>query len=184
MAERCAHGDCNFESRAEYCVEEAADSDGVMGLVLSKLDELIYQPGVVTSDEYRSRFANEEQNVTRSFSYLHMDLKSWIWPVTESKVVIDHTIDKVLRRERYAIALSWLIKRADITGQAFTTTYALDVYPQGPVQAYVEELGVHNGQLEGRRVTSYDLGNLYTELDRVSDLHTTELTDNARVQKL
>lgn len=88
MPESCSHPGYDFESRLEYCEAEAAEREGAAGVVVEMLDSLLYESGVVTSEEYKLQSNRESQIFTRTFSYLQGDPKSWVWPLTETEVAI------------------------------------------------------------------------------------------------
>lgn len=185
--EMCSHGDCGFEGRQEYCTTEAAEQDGAAGVVVDMLDALLYESGVVTSDESRLVTESEQQVFTRKFSYLQGDVKSWVWPLTETSVAICHTKDKQLDREMYQVAVTWHVEQIGIDPIYHVTTYGIDVYPEGPVQAFIEQPSMDvlneaaDDTRETRRMTEYDYEQLYNGLATVYDLHAAERSDNARV---
>ena len=79
------------------------------------------------------------------------------------------------------MALSWRVQQSGATEDRFLTTYGIDIYPEGPVQAFIEQPAVVDDAREVRRITTYDYEKLFDELQIVYDLHAAERNDNARV---
>lgn len=176
MIERCAHNTCDFEQRLEYCPKLAGDPDDIAGLVVLKLDELLYTSNPITSDRNQGGFDSEGLYVERHFSYLHGDFKSWVWPLTETKLALQATSHQRPKQDRYHAAISWIVHQAGVSSTAVRSLYTLDVYPEGNVQTYVDQLSLKNGY-QGQAATPYDLQLLYTELEWVAEVHIHELAD-------
>jgi hypothetical protein len=179
---RCDHAECGFENRQEYCIITASEPDGGAIVVADMLDELLEESGLVQSDNAAYISEPEGSIFTRSFSHLDGDFQSWIWPPTERRLAICHEFDRKLNRDSYHVAVGWIIHRAGITHNAFNTTYTIDIYPQGRVQAVVEQPSLEQeGEFESRAMTDYDYETLFDELAIVHGLHKAEDRENRLV---
>jgi hypothetical protein len=166
VAETCGHSTCLFENRLEYCEIEAGDPNGAVSVVTDMLDALIYDSGAVTSDIHKVTADTDGLASARTFSYLHGDMGSWIWPLTETRLTLRHNTQNV--------------KQQGTNDNYFMTTYGIDVYKDGAVQASIVEPDLIEGGFTTRPMTSYDHEQLFNELSAVYDLHIAERNDNSQ----
>lgn len=176
VEDRCAHGGCSYDSRLEYCEIEAAASGGDTSIVTDTLDQLLYDSGVVHSDEYNLADSREEQVLNRSFSYIGSDFTAGILSLLETKVAICHTQNKQQRSEMYQVAVSWRSESQESNDNYFVRTYGMSTHEGGAVQAYIEEpiIGEESGGRETRRMTPYDCVQLFEELAILDNMHIIE----------
>lgn len=153
-------------------------------MVIEMLEVLMYDNEQISSDGYRLTTDRNQQILTRSFSYLHGDQASWVWPLTETSITIRHVKDKRLARDSYEVDVEWDVKQIGIEEVPIgyrRACYGIDVYEQGDIQACIEEPDFINEHPEVRAMTNYDYEMLFEELAIVYDLHMAERNDNTRV---
>jgi len=180
-------GGQDYGGRDEYSVNQAASKNAfATELTIHKLEDLLYASSMVTNDEYRCTVNAHEHVIQRQFSCLSGATKVWelTWPLIETMVDITYVFNKSLKRERYMVAASWMVRRPEIVGDPVTRAYYIDVYPEGPVQAFIEAYSHETDSLEDRRMTPYDFNALYTDLDMITDMHRAEISDNLKSASL
>lgn len=182
MSEFCEHSKCDFNNRLEYCPVEAGREGGAAVVVIDAMDAILYEGEHVSGNHYQLTSDNSEQLLHRSFSYLHGDTEGWVWPLTETQMNIGHRTDRQTGAESYAVEVSWQVHQQGATDDRFVVRYYIDSYPEGDVQAMIEEPNVVTGERESRLMTEYDYETLFNELHMVDRMHTAERSDNARVQ--
>lgn len=180
MSEFCEHSKCEFGNRPEYCTVEAARPDEAAGLVILSLDAILYEGEHVAGEGYSLTSDNSEQLLQRSFSYLHGDLKSFVWPLVETQADISHRIDKKTGMESYAVEVGWKVHQNGAADDRFVVRYYIDFHPRGNVQAEIEEPDIVMGERTVRPMGGYDYEKLYTELDMLMSTQNAERRDNAR----
>jgi hypothetical protein len=164
LAERCEHGDCDFDSRLEYCEVEAAKPDGPLVETTDLIDILLCEPDYIADSDFFASFGPNEGLIRRHFPMLTAAGET----TTETTISISHTQERQPSRDRYAIAVNWIAENAGSIIHKDITAYSIDVYPSGPIQAMVSERDD-----EARRLTPYDVGQLNGLLEDVVSLHLT-----------
>jgi hypothetical protein len=175
--EDCGHGGCEF-GRDEYCRVEAEDPDGAALVVTDMLDEILYDSGRVSGDQYEFLTDGRQQRMARSFSYLSGDADTWAWPLTETALAIQHQTDKDFGAESYTVDVGWRVARKDADNEYFRTQYVIDKFAAGAVQSAMEQPDLVSGGRETSRMTGYDYEQLFDELAHVQDVFAAETRDN------
>ena len=165
MIDRCEHTGCDYENRAEYCMTLAAESAGIAGSAVSRVDSLLFEQTAVTSDEFHGSWDRNEDTITRRFSYWQNTTVPDSWSLTETAIDLWLVRDKLRKCDSYRVAISWMVKGEGQSGDAFTSAYGIDVYSHS-IHGFVEQPEVtQDGQLETRRLTAFDLRIMISELD-------------------
>lgn len=182
MSEVCGHGECSqYGWRKEYCALEAADPEGDVLLITDIVDDLLHEPDRTMNEQYNAQATAESVDIKRTFSYLHGDqLGGWAWPLAETHIALCHRISRYpVRRETYVVSAEWKTRRG-LSQAGIKTTYTIDIYPEGSVQAIVEELDTTTASYDTRSVTGYDYAQLFELLTLADTARQAEKSDNSR----
>lgn len=180
--ERCQDSSCGYENRLEYCVDDARDPNGYVSYVIAALDELLYENEQVASDTFVLETDSNDQYMQRSFSLSHFDPQTWILPTNKTSIAITHHISKKLRCESYCVTVGWVVEREECSSDPFIMKYAIDVYPNGDVQAELVSPNFSIDSEETTMLTNYDYEQLYKVLDLLALSQRAERADNVRAQ--
>lgn len=178
MAEKipfCAHPDCDYQSRFEYCEIEAARPENFEQLqALQAIDYLLYEAWPLESEEFNLTDDNKEQSVTRSFSSYEGDVSSVDSAPMISEVMLYCALDKGLDSRQYEIIMSWRPYNAEHDSDRYEVSYGISKFPAGAVQGFMVEPDLESGGYNERRMTEYDYARLHKELSNLRVLRDVE----------
>ena len=179
--ERCLDNNCGFENRAEYCEREITLPDGDAQMVVDLLDSLLYENDQVSSQQYTMHVSQDSQRLEWTFTVMHSDFKTWIWPLTETTFKVCHEIDKKTAINSYQVEVSWAVRHdVDTLSEPFTITYAIDRFLDGTIRGTVEQLDLAVGRYAETAITLYDYFQLFDMMTLVDSSQSAERADNAR----
>lgn len=169
----CDDMKCDHPYRLEYCREEAKEPDGDAAVVIEMLDHLLYESGKFVpnpqcSSDGRVRY------VERTFSFLHGDIKTWVWPLLETTVSVAHHHNVAFKSDEYVIRVGWVAHQQGASSEQYQTVYTLSQWPH-TILSTVDEYDLSterlkdlkNPELINRPATPYDFDILYRHLDEV-----------------
>lgn len=179
--ERCPDDSCGYENRIEYCEEQVTHPDGAAGMIVDLLDVLLYENEHIESDQYTLHAAHNGTELKRAFSFLHADFDTWIWPLTETKIAIQHTTDNRTGMNSYEVEVVWQVRHdREGTDETNTVTYSIDQPTNGYIHGAIEQKDLTDGMYKEALMTTYDYEQLFDIVALVDKSQSAERDDNAR----
>jgi hypothetical protein len=180
LIERCEHGGCGYENRAEYCEPDSNMPDGLAQFAKGIMDELIYDAEDVASTDRRASTSSESTHFFRRFEYFDEVKTDAGWTVTETLVAISRESIENPSAESYRVLVGWMVRPQNIsldnelaTGGIFTE-YTIDLYDGQEIASSVKRMDLEENVTSAATMTDYDYGTLIEELCMVSEKHAIE----------
>lgn len=172
----CPHLDCAHMQRLEYCEVEAKYPDGDAAVCIDIIESLLYDRGDFETGMSYS-VDNELRYITRNFEYLHGDTDSWVWPLLETRVSIQHTQNRRMQNDSYSVRIGWRSHQVGTGEELYETVYTLEEWP-GLVHSTIDEYDLSAEQLinkdvpvhHSRPMTAYDHESLFYSLSILEDM--------------
>lgn len=144
-------------------------------MLIDFLDDILLKPQL-SGSEYRGRAVSSEEGTAheRFFEYIEGDVvNGWSWPLVEKAVDIQYVgSKKPFVSDLYTVTVATYVRQIDVSHDPIVNTYEL--YRCGDTgytsMREPDVLGATDRAYTTRDATSYDHGQLGTELCRLHDM--------------
>lgn len=189
LKEECGHVECADTRWSRYCTIEAADIDGDAGIVIDKLNELLYNTPEFERGNYFYRADNTQRFFSRTYhqEYFPQELTSVIG--YQQRTTISHERLSNPVRQIYHISTEWYISDEDHIDGVYRSDYTIEQYPPSLIMATINEYDLSTRLLTesaersstartDRPMTGYDHQQLHRLLTDIESLEFAEYSDS------